>query len=97
MSKKQTSHKQENSQPKLSYPMLYLQAILTITMLVLAVVTIFKQVVLPWFELSLGVTLIVIAINNARFYKRKGGTILYSIIGAILVLLSILNFLGVEF
>lgn len=98
MTKKQVQpKKKETPQVKLSYPMLYLQVFLTITMIVLGVITLLNSKMLPWFELSLGVTLLDIALNNALFYKRNGGTILYVVIGMILIGLSIMAFIGVEF
>ncbi len=94
MSKKKSIQKSTTPIVKLSYPLLYLQAGLTIVMLILAVMTLFHGSMLPWFELSLGITLLDIALNNALFYKRNGGTILYTLIGIILLALSIIELLG---
>ncbi len=94
MSKSQNKIKEKTPTVKISYPMLYLQAILTIVMLILGVITLFKGTFLPWFELSLGITLLDIALNNALFYKRNGGTILYVIIGLLLVCMSIIAIVG---
>lgn len=87
--------KEQTPQGKIYYPLLYLQALLTVGMLGLGIATLFQNSLLNWFELVLGITLLDIALNNSLMFKRNGGTLLYSVVGIILIVLAILAFLGV--
>ena len=45
------------------------------------------------FQLFLGITLLVMAYNNQIIYRRKNATILYTIIGIILLILDLIMFI----
>lgn len=49
------------------------------------------------FQLFLGLTLLVMAYNNQIIYRRKKATILYAIVGIILLILDLIMYLGVHF
>lgn len=88
------NQQQTTPQVKLSYPLLYLQVFLTLVMIVLGIITLFNYKMLCWFQLFLGLTLLDIALNNALFYKRNGGTIFYVLIGIVLICLAYLEMAG---
>ena len=48
------------------------------------------------FQLFLGITLLVMAYNNQIIYRRKKATILYSIIGVVLLILDLIMYLSVR-
>ncbi len=95
--KKQKKVKKEQVLPgQISYPLLYLQALLTIAMIILGILSLINsKIYFDWFELILGITLFDIGFNNAKIFKRNGGTILYIGVGAVLFFLALLSLLRV--
>lgn len=86
----------KKKEEKKSLLSLYLQFIMSFVVIIFIILYfVNKKYVLP-LELSLGATLIIMGYNNKVFYKRKNVTILYIIIGVVLVVFSILQFLGVR-
>ena len=71
-----------------------IQFILTITVIIFGIVTIINPELLYIFELILGITLLIMGLNNYLIYKRKNLTILYLIIGLGSSFLAILKLLG---
>lgn len=71
-----------------------IQFILTITVIIFGIVTIINPNLLYIFELILGITLLIMGLNNYLIYKRKNLTILYLIIGLGSCFLAILKLLG---
>ncbi len=65
---------------------LALQLILLIIGIVLLITSIFKNFLLPYSEIAIGLTLLVMAYNNDKIFKRKGFTILYIIFGLLVIL-----------
>lgn len=49
------------------------------------------------FQLFLGITLLVMAYNNQVIYCRKKATVLYTIVGVILLILDLIMYIGVHF
>lgn len=49
------------------------------------------------FQLFLGVTLLVMAYNNQIVYRRKNATILYAVVGGVLLILDLIMYIGVHF
>ena len=47
------------------------------------------------FQLFLGITLLVMAYNNQIIYRRRRATILYSIIGVVLLILDLIMYISV--
>ena len=74
--------------------LIILQFILTIGLIIFGIITIFKTELLYIFEIFLGITLVVMGINNMLIYKRKNLTILYLIIGLGSCFLAVLKILG---
>lgn len=74
-----------------------LQFIFTILVIVFGILYFINGDFNKWFLLSLGLALIIMAYNNHMFYKRANFTILYLVVGVIILIISILNFLGVMF
>lgn len=64
-----------------------IQTILMVVVVVLGITTIFNKSFNTAFMIVMGVTLLVLAYNNHKIYKRKLFTILY-IAGAILAIVS---------
>ena len=71
-----------------------IQFILTITVIIFGIVTIINPNLLYIFELILGITLLIMGLNNYLIYKRKNLTILYLIIRLGSCFLAILKLLG---
>ena len=78
------------------YPkyLIIIQLILTLTVIIFGIITLFKNELVYVFELILGITLIVMGINNHLIYKRKNLTILYFLIGLGAFILAILKLIG---
>ena len=74
--------------------LIILQFILTIGLIIFGIVTIFKTDLLYIFEIFLGITLLVMGLNNFLIYKRRNLTILYIIIGLGSIVLAVLKLLG---
>ena len=68
-----------------------IQIVFTILTVILFVIYLFNRDLLSYLQLSLGVTLLVMAYNNYRIYKRAGTTILYVIVGVLLLVLDLLR------
>ena len=86
--------KQEKKVTKYPKILIIIQLILTITVIVFGLITLFKNELVYIFELILGITLIDMGINNHLIYKRNKLTILYFLIGFGATLLAILKLLG---
>ncbi len=74
--------------------MIIIQLILTIALIILGIITIFKPTLLRTFEIVLGITLIDIGFNNQMIFKRKNLTVLYYIIGIGSLIIGIFQILG---
>ena len=93
----QLNPKAKNKQEKsISYLklLIILQFILTIALIIFGIITIFKTTLLYIFEILLGITLLVMGINNHLIFKRKNLTILYLIIGLGSIILAVIKLLG---
>ena len=74
---------------------LTVQAILTIVLIVVAIISIFNHSLLWLLEILMGLDLFIMGYNNHRVYRRMGATPLYLAVGAIMVVIGILTVLGV--
>ena len=74
--------------------LIILQLFLTIVIIVFGIITIFKTELLYIFEILLGITLLVMGVNNFLIYKRRNLTLLYLIIGLGSIILAVLQLLG---
>ena len=71
-----------------------IQFILTISVIILGIVTIINPKIIYIFEIVLGITLLIMGLNNYLIYKRKNLTLLYAIIGLGAIILAILKLIG---
>ena len=83
----------ENSMTYLKI-LIAIQFILTIGLVIFGIITIFNTDLLYIFEIFLGITLLVMGVNNFLIYKRRNLTILYLIIGLGSIILAVLKLLG---
>lgn len=72
-----------------------LQIVMTILTIIVFILFLFNSGLKMFLQLSLGVTLLVMAYNNQRIYKRKSATIMYIIVGSTLLILDLLLLLGI--
>lgn len=70
-------------------PTMIIQAILTIAVMVVGIITIFNKDIINVFYGVLALTLLVLAYNNYKFFKKKYMNVIY-IIFAIYLLISII-------
>ena len=69
-----------------------IQIVITVLTVILAILFIFNQKFMTLFEFSLGLNLLVMAFNNYKIYKRSKLTLIYALVGAMILFLI---FLGV--
>ena len=74
--------------------LIVIQFILTISVIIFGIITIFKTDLIYIFEILLGMALLVMGLNNHLIFKRKNLTILYLIIGLGSIVLAIIKLLG---
>ena len=74
--------------------LIILQFFLTIGLIIFGIVTIFKTDNRYTYKILLGITLLVMGLNNFLIYKRRNLTILYIIIGLGSIVLAVLKLLG---
>ena len=74
--------------------LIVIQFILTISVIILGIVTIINPKLIYIFEIVLGITLLIMGLNNYLIYKRKNLTLLYAIIGLCSIILAILKLIG---
>lgn len=76
------------------FPVL-LQFLFTILVIIMGILYLINHEFNKWFLLFLGFDLIIMAYNNQRIYRRPNFTVLYLLVGIIILIISIFNFLGV--
>jgi len=64
-----------------------IQILVTILTVILAIMFLFNHNYLKLFQLSLGINLLLMAFNNYKIYKRSKLTLVYAIVGFIILLL----------
>lgn len=74
--------------------LIYMQFFFTILLILFGLVSLFKKGALPFFELFLSLTLILMGLNNKLIYKRAYMTFLYFGCGIFFFLFSLLSFIG---
>lgn len=73
---------------------IFLQCLLLFALLIIAVCSLFTPEFKAPMYMLLGCTFIVMAYNNHRVFKRKGGTILYTLMGVLFVYQTIMMLYG---
>ena len=86
--------KQQEKSKNYLKALIILQFFLTIGLIIFGIITIFKTDLLYIFEILLGITLLVMGLNNYLIFKRRNLTIIYLIIGLGSIVLAILKLLG---
>ena len=71
------------------------QAVCVIGVLAISVLAIFEHSFTIPIEVLVGITLLIMAYNNVKLFKRKGLTIIYIVFGIISLFVGILGYFGV--
>lgn len=71
------------------------QAVCVIGILAISVLAIFENSFTIPIEVLVGITLLIMAYNNFKLFKRKGLTVIYIVFGAISLIIGILGYFGV--
>jgi uncharacterized membrane protein len=71
------------------------QAVCVIGILIISILAIFENSFMVPIEVLIGITLLIMAFNNSRLFKRKGMTWIYLIFGIICFVIGILGYFGV--
>lgn len=77
------------------YVSLLAQAVCVIGVLAISVLAIFEHSFTIPIEVLVGVTLLIMAYNNVKLFKRKGLTVIYIVFGIISLFVGILGYFGV--
>lgn len=72
-----------------------IQLLLTVVTVVLGIWFIFDSKLMQVFQLFLGLDLLIMAYNNQIIYHRKKATVIYAVLGILLLILDLLMFIGV--
>lgn len=102
MTKKENISKQKNNdiQPRKITPFnivfINIQLFLTFLTIGLFIWYIIDSDIIYLFQFFLGITLLVMAYNNQIIYRRKLATVIYSIVGVILLILDLIMYIGVH-
>ena len=67
----------------------FLQALCTIIVLVLAIVSIMNHNIFPYFEIIMGIDLMIMAYNNKKIFQKEKLTLYYLIFGIIVLIIGI--------
>lgn len=73
------------------------QAICVVGILFISILAIFENSFTVPIEVLVGITLLIMAYNNYKIYKRNGLTTVYIIFGLISLVIGILGYFGVTF
>ncbi|MCM1370612.1 MAG: hypothetical protein NC181_01800 [Clostridium sp.] len=76
---------------------LFIQIILIFCTIVLGILTVVENEFLVILELVLGFAILTMAYNNKKTYKRKVLTVPYIVVGLILIIHSIITYIGQVF
>ena len=71
------------------------QAVCVIGILAISVLAIFENSFTIPIEVLVGITLLIMAYNNSKLFKRKGLTTIYIVFGVISLIVGILGYFGV--
>ena len=74
---------------------LLIQAVCVIGVLVISTLAIFEHSFTVPIEVLVGVTLLIMAYNNVKLFKRKGFTVIYIVFGILSLIVGILGYFGV--
>ena len=80
--------KNNKNKSKLKIWSLYLQIFMSLILCVLFIVFLFNHKFLPYLEISVGLLLIVLSINSYIFTKKKLMSIIYSLVGLLIIIIT---------
>ena len=69
----------------------FLQALCTIIVLVFAIVSIMNHNIFPYFEIIMGIDLMIMAYNNKKIFQKEKLTLYYLIFGIIVLIIGIVG------
>ena len=69
----------------------FLQVLCTIIVLVLAIVSIMNHNIFPYFEIIMGIDLMIMAYNNKKIFQKEKLTLYYLIFGIIVLIIGIIG------
>ena len=69
----------------------FLQALCTIIVLVLAIFSIMNHNIFPYFEIIMGIDLMIMAYNNKKIFQKEKLTLYYLIFGIIVLVIGIIG------
>lgn len=82
--------RETNNNVILNLPTVVLQFFLTILIMIFMVITCFKQgIILIILEVLLTLMLFLLSYNNYKIYKRKNFTLIYMIVGLLMLIVTI--------
>jgi hypothetical protein len=71
------------------------QAVCVIGVLFISILALFENSFTVPIEVLVGITLLIMAYNNDRMFKRKGLTVVYLVFGIVCLLIGVLGYFGV--
>lgn len=89
-----TKEKKPSTVNRFNIVFINIQFILTIITVILGVWYLFRPSLLLPFQFLLGIDLLVMAYNNQIIYHRKNATIMYIMIGILLLVLALFKLIG---
>ena len=72
-----------------------IQIVLSIVLLIVGIITLFKHELFPILEIIIGCDLMCLAYNNQQLFKRKELTTTYFVFGILVLIIGILSLFGV--
>ena len=73
----------------------YLQIIITCVLVIVGIITLFRNSLFPILEIVMALDLLIVAYNNYKIYHKKKLTIVYLLFAILLILFGILSLGGV--
>lgn len=73
---------------------LKIQFALAIILLIMLVITCFYNKLINYSEIVAGITLLVMSYNNQKQYKRKAMTIIYALVGLLIIVSGIIRIIN---
>ena len=73
---------------------LKIQLVLAIILLIMLIVTCFYNKLLNYSEILAEITLLVMAYNNQKEYKRKAMTAIYAVVGLLIIVFAIVRIIN---
>jgi len=72
-----------------------IQVVLSILLLIIGLITLFKRELFPILEIIIGIDLLCLSYNNQKLFKRKELTTTYLVFGIIVLIVGIISLFGV--